>query len=340
MTDAAIGDLLSAARPRSVAGHTRNVHTLSWDTKGGALLASGSDDNNVKIWALDQSASSREVHTLSGHTKGVNQVTWDPSKAHSLASASEDATLKFWDASSGKCVNTLKTPGENINLAWSPNGHMVAVGNKNDVVCIVDVRTRRVMQQNAFAYEVNELQWSPTSRFLFMATGQNSRGQIQVMSVAPPWSVSGTGTPTKKKTTGDPAGKLTLVKDLFAHTASCYCLRTDPTGRYMATGSADSLVSLWALDELMCERTFGGLDWPVRSIGFSHEGRFLAAATEEGGVEVTAVASGARVGMVKGGVPVNSVAWHPRQYILAIAGEERERDEGLIRLIVPTTAAN
>jgi WD40 repeat protein len=30
----------------------------------------------------------------------------------------------------GRGVHTLKTPGENINLAWNPLGHMMAVGDK------------------------------------------------------------------------------------------------------------------------------------------------------------------------------------------------------------------
>lgn len=29
-----------------------------------------------------------------------------------------------------KCVSTIDTPGENINIEWSPNGQLLAVGNK------------------------------------------------------------------------------------------------------------------------------------------------------------------------------------------------------------------
>ena len=29
-----------------------------------------------------------------------------------------------------RCVQTVRTPGENINLTWSPDGQTIAVGNK------------------------------------------------------------------------------------------------------------------------------------------------------------------------------------------------------------------
>jgi len=42
---------------------------------------------------------------------------------------------------------------------------------------------------------------------------------------------------------------------LSAHPANCICIEFDPTGTYFATGSADALVSLWDVSELVCLRT-------------------------------------------------------------------------------------
>ena len=51
-----------------------------------------------------------------------------------------------------------------------------------------------------------------------------------------------------------------LLHTLQAHTANCYCIRFDPKNRYFATGGADSLVSLWDVEELVSVRTFGSLE--------------------------------------------------------------------------------
>jgi WD40 repeat protein len=47
---------------------------------------------------------------------------------------------------------------------------------------------------------------------------------------------------------------------LPAHPANCICIEFDPVGNYFATGSADALVSLWDVHELVCVRTLSRLD--------------------------------------------------------------------------------
>lgn len=53
---------------------------------------------------------------------------------------------------------------------------------------------------------------------------------------------------------------LKLQHVLNAHPANCICIEFDPTGHYFATGSADALVSLWDLYDLVCVRTFARWD--------------------------------------------------------------------------------
>lgn len=35
--------------------------------------------------------------------------------------------------------------GENINLAWSPDGTTLAVGNKDDLITFIDVKTSKLV---------------------------------------------------------------------------------------------------------------------------------------------------------------------------------------------------
>ena len=97
---------------------------------------------------------------------------------------------------------------------------------------------------------------------------------------------------------------LERVCSLQAHTANCYCIEFDPSGRYFAAGSADALVSLWSADDMVCLRTFGRLEygccvlraaccccylyhahsccsWPIRTLSFSCDSSFIASASED-----------------------------------------------------------
>ncbi|CAL1404775.1 unnamed protein product [Linum trigynum] len=93
--------------------------------------------------------------------------------------------------------------------------------------------------------KVNEIAWDMTGGMFLMTTGN---GTVEVLAY--------------------PA--LRPVDTLMAHTAGCYCIAIDPKGRYFAVGSADSLVSLWDISEMLCVRTFTKLEWPVRTISLNH----------------------------------------------------------------------
>jgi WD40 repeat protein len=61
--------------------------------------------------------------------------------------------------------------------------------------------------------QVNEISWNLESELVFLTTGQ---GTIEIFSYP----------------------KLERMRSLPAHTANCFCIDFDPTGKYFAAGSA------------------------------------------------------------------------------------------------------
>lgn len=169
-------------------------------------------------------------HTLKGHTDSVDQLCWFPQSAHQLCTASLDRTVRLWDSRTSKSTSIISTKGENINICMSPDGRSIAVGNKEDVVTLIDVRAGRIRAEHAFKFEVNELSWNHDATALFLTSGS---GHVHVF---------------------DWPSMQTLTR-LHAHTATCICIEFDPTGRYFAVGSADANVSIWDAYELACVRT-------------------------------------------------------------------------------------
>jgi THO complex subunit 3 len=53
---------------------------------------------------------------------------------------------------------------------------------------------------------------------------------------------------------------------LKGHTASCLTAELSPTGRYLATGGADSIVALFDTKDWICQRTVSHMVGPVKSI--------------------------------------------------------------------------
>eukprot|EP00952_Eustigmatos_sp_NYUAD-ZCMA_P014159 55491-Eustigmatos_ZCMA.PRE.1 len=66
-------------------------------------------------------------------------AAWSDIRLLSLecVSPTDDRTVRLWDVRGGKSgqeTHKIPTPGENINIAWSPCGTYIAVGNDKDQV--------------------------------------------------------------------------------------------------------------------------------------------------------------------------------------------------------------
>ncbi|KAL9270857.1 THO complex subunit 3-like protein [Drosera capensis] len=245
---------------REYLGHKKKVHSVAWNCIG-TKLASGSVDQTARIWHIEPHGHSKvkEVE-LRGHTDSVDQLCWDPKHADLLATASGDRTVRVWDAQSGKCSQQIGLSGENINIAYRHDGTFIAVGNRDDEVTILDVRK----------FDVNELAWNLPGDMFFLTTGFGEKnGCVEVLAFP----------------------SLKPIDTLIAHTAGCYCIAIDPKGRYFAVGSADSLVSLWDIRELLCVRTFTKLEWPVRTISFNYTGEYIASASEDLLIDIASLPS-------------------------------------------------
>ncbi len=144
-----------------------------------------------------------------------------------------------------------------------------------------------------------------------------------------------------------------------AHNGSIWAVAMDPKGLYMATGSGDGLTCLWDRESLVCVRVFGSKDTPNMSVAFSHDGQYLAiASNEDSTVQIRSTTDGVLL-FFWGGTgccrrcvhtppptnhtgtvayqlmspkPVDSVKWNPKHMMLAFTGDYYRERDGLTSL--------
>mmetsp|Transcript_40595 Transcript_40595/g.135282 ORF Transcript_40595/g.135282 Transcript_40595/m.135282 type:complete len:538 (-) Transcript_40595:110-1723(-) len=131
------------------------------EARGSAeLLASGSDDFTVFLWA--PAAGKKPIARLTGHVQLVNAVTFSPD-GQWLASGSFDGAIRLWAARTGKFVAALRGHvGAVYQLAWSGDSRLLASGSKDSTVKVWELKSRKLKEDlPGHADEVYSVDWSP-----------------------------------------------------------------------------------------------------------------------------------------------------------------------------------
>jgi WD40 repeat protein/serine/threonine protein kinase len=116
--------------------HADSVISVAFSPDG-KRLASGSLDGATKVW---DAQTGQELLSLKGLTGQLWNVTFSPDgKRLASASLGEDM-LKVWDAQTGQELLSLQ--GGSSGLAFSPDGHYLAVKSADGAVKIYDATPR------------------------------------------------------------------------------------------------------------------------------------------------------------------------------------------------------
>lgn len=305
----------STFKQKDFSAHKKGIYCLKWNHLG-TSLASGSEDCTVKVWNLDSKGSLDKICDLKDHTNSVEQLTWHPESPDVFGSVSSDKTLRIWDIRvSKKNIKTVNTKGSNLNISWSPDGNVIAVGNNEDYVSFYDFRNLTLQKQIKFEREVNEISWDLNGS-IFLVTTSSESG-----TVGPVIVLDG-------KTLEYPSP----LETLDFHRGKCYCIAIDPTGNYFATGAADAYVALWDMAELIPVKSFSKENCQIRQLSFSHDGRFVATAAEDKKLDIFDIESENDSWVLECNSAQLSVAWNPKKHLLAYTLEEKDRSDCAINL--------
>ncbi|XP_049849197.1 uncharacterized protein LOC126318222 [Schistocerca gregaria] len=139
--------------------------------KGSEILASGSDDTTVYLWAPGQ--SDKPIKRLTGHARLINIVSWSPNGRH-IVTASFDKNLKLW-TQSGKFVASFRGHvGEVYQVSWSSDSRLLVSGSKDSTLKVWDIETKKLAEElPGHADEVYAVDWAPDGQHV--ASGSKDR---------------------------------------------------------------------------------------------------------------------------------------------------------------------
>ncbi|OJJ98902.1 hypothetical protein ASPACDRAFT_121692 [Aspergillus aculeatus ATCC 16872] len=269
---------------QTLEGHSSFVHSVAF-APDGRTLASGSDDNTVKLW---DTATGIERRTLTGHSNSVFSVVVSPD-GRTLASGSGDDTIKLWNTATGIEQHTLTGHSSSVSsVAFSPDGRTLASGSHDNTVklwnTVAGVEQRTLTGHSNLVFSVV---FSPNGRILASGSWDNT---IKLWNIA----------------TGVEQHTLTGYSELI------FSVAFSPDGRTLASGSDDNTVKLWDTDTGIEKCTLTGHSNLIRSVAFSPNSRMVASGSEDNTVKLWDTDTGVEQGTLTGHSDfIRSVAFSP-----------------------------
>jgi WD40 repeat protein len=244
---------------RILDGHDGQVRSVVFSPNG-KLLASCSNDCTVMLWDVTNPRLPTQIgEPLRGHTANVDSVAFsadgkrlislgpsvvgqirEPSDLHSTRFGAHGFIL--WDISNPFVPKRLKMPDIFLgptasieSMSLSHDGRLLGTRSRNGMIRLWEITNPRkphlivqLEEPNHDFSHIRALAFSPDGMILAGGT----QNQIDLWDVRSPYSPVRLGTP------------------LIGHSDRIFDLAFDPSGKTLASGSADGKIILWDLDAL------------------------------------------------------------------------------------------
>lgn len=160
-------------------GHSDRINSLAIATNG-MVMASGSDDQTIKLWDLK---SGRELRSLANPSGKIGEVVFSPD-GRTLATGGQGGQITLWDVQTGEEKHTFTAfPTQYMDrnvfhqgsLAFSPDGIKLASIGWNGKVDLWEVQTGRQLKSlPGHSRAVRSVAFSPDGKKLATASDDDT----------------------------------------------------------------------------------------------------------------------------------------------------------------------
>ncbi|HEY9727028.1 MAG TPA: AAA-like domain-containing protein, partial [Chroococcales cyanobacterium] len=267
----------------------------------GQLIATGSNDQTVKLWKRDGTL----LQTLQ-HTATVHALSFSPDSQR-LVTSSLDGSIYLWSRE-GKLLKTFQGHSAAIwAIAVSPNGQRIASASEDSTIRLWSVDGKLIETLTGHESGVWGVAFSPDGNLL--ASG-SADGTVKVWTLdgelvrtlqghsAAVWDVefalvadkSGTKRPTIVSASADNTIKLwqpdgTLLRTISGHSSEVFEVAVSTAGDVIASASADQTINLWKPDGTLL-KVLQGHQSGIRGVTFIPNSEIVVSASDDNTVRV------------------------------------------------------
>ncbi|ETO11862.1 G-protein beta WD-40 repeats containing protein, partial [Reticulomyxa filosa] len=130
-------------------GHTKIVWSIDYLAfEGGQFICSGSNDNTVRVWDID---NNKQIQSFNGHSGAVYSVRFSPHHYYNhcqniICSSSSDRTIRFWDIKHNRQLQIFdEHTGSVYGIEFSSfsGGRYLCSGSSDKTIRLWDIETSK-----------------------------------------------------------------------------------------------------------------------------------------------------------------------------------------------------
>ena len=211
--------------------HHGSIFCIDWSPSG-KLLATGSNDKTIKLMSIPE-LDEKNNKNLTGNQGTVRSLCFEPTNDSILLSANTgENTIKIWDTIKGINIICLEGHNSDVNsVKWSNDSQLFASCALDKTVRFWDIRDYKSINiLSAVQYaDINDISIFSRGNNTIIAVGHDD-GLVTI------WDYS----------------KQCVIKEIYEHNEEVRSVSFSPDGRYLLSGSFDSTIKIYDINNNFC----------------------------------------------------------------------------------------
>jgi hypothetical protein len=234
-------------------GHTASITSVAFSPDGN-LAATGSVDNTMRLWRVDQG---QLLRTMQGHPFPILSLEFSPNGAN-LITGSMDGQIRIWQISNGSLVRAVEAHAGWVNsLDVTTNGTVIVSGSDDFTVRLWRLPNGSPIETiDEGMAAVNSVTFSPDGNTF--AFGE-ANGTVRLRRVSGEW--------------------LFTLKNTLSESTS---VTFSPDGSLLAAAFADGTIRIWHTSDGNLAQVWKSHPMATTDLAFSPDGAWLVSSSEDG----------------------------------------------------------